>query len=434
MKKHLLTFLFFLISYTALPQCLAPDSISTSNINYYNVDVNWSSSSGAYYYRIRYKIASNSAWLYVNGIDSSLNTKTLVNLTPLVNYVWQIKAYCDTLNLNTSNWSNTDTFTTITNNCPNTNITYTTNTTHNNALANWAGVSGAHRYKVRYKNVGNGTWSNLAPVFPPANNITIPLLLASTSYEWQIKTYHDSTVLQGSLWSISDTFTTTQFVAAPFNPMVFNTLTSLECNAQTGLKVRITQTENEPDIGSGTIVSDGGYFNLSSINSGDSVGYAIMTTATQNINTVLRAGIVLGQNYAVINSYDSTGSIVGFFTIENSNNGIKLEVPGSPNDGNNYTSGYVSEILFTNLFVNPANEGPLHFFADITSELNDQSSASDTVQIWCITSTSIEHHPQSQTNQIFDVLGRKSLFLPNTLQIIKFSDGKIKKQMSVEKK
>ena len=50
------------------------------------------------------------------------------------------------------------------------------------------------------------------------------------------------------------------------------------------------------------------------ISNGDSVGFAKLTTLNQNINSVLRAGIITGQNYAIINSYDSLGALIGFFS------------------------------------------------------------------------------------------------------------------------
>jgi len=197
--------------------------------------------------------------------------------------------------------------------------------------------------------------------------------------------------------------------------------------------LQITQGSNEPDIGSGSITSDGGYFNLTSLGIGDSVGHATMTTATQSINTVLRVGITLGQNYAVINSYDSLGYLIGFFTIENQNGGVNIQLPGSPNDGNNYTSGYISELYFTDLFVNPQNAGPLHFFVDITSELNDQTYITDTVQIWCDATGTIESHNLKELVEVIDILGRKNKIRANSIQILKFSDGTIEKRVFTEK-
>ena len=85
-------------------------------------------------------------------------------------------------------------------------------------------------------------------------------------------TFHDTTTLLASLWSASDTFSTTSFVAAPFNPQTNNTLYSLECDEKTTLHLNLTQAADEPDIGNSIITSDGGYFDIGSINSGDSIG------------------------------------------------------------------------------------------------------------------------------------------------------------------
>ena len=314
--------------------------------------------------------------------------------------------------------------------CPVPTGLFTTNITPNNALANWSPAIGADHYKIRYRIYGTNSWLHLGNIGMTDSTRNIPMLQQSTTYEWEIMTYCDSTNQNGSNWSVNDTFTTTSFVPAQFNPIITNTLTSLECNTNSELHLRITQADNEPDIGTGTIVSDGGFFNINSISSGDSVGYATMTTAFVNITAVLRAGIVLGQNYATINSYDSTGSLLGFFTIENESPGIKVEVLGSPNDGNNYTSGYVSEIYFTNLFVTPQDPGELYFFADINSELGDQIYATDTSIIWC---------GPTETNQVeviknpifsFDILGRKNN--KNNIQLIKLSTGKFEKKIIVE--
>tara|TARA_B100000945_G_scaffold320729_1_gene331787 strand:+ start:1422 stop:2732 length:1311 start_codon:yes stop_codon:yes gene_type:complete len=431
MKIGIATFFFSMLVTIASPQCFAPTNLFADNINYYNAEANWGSVSTAHYYRIRYKEMGSPSWSYANNIDSSLSTKTLTNLTPLSDYIWQIKSYCDSTNTNTSSWSVLDTFTTITSACPTSSALYTTTINYNNALANWDTVLGANRYKIRYAILGTNNWSNLGPIHHPTNSVNIPLLNQNTSYEWQVLTYHDSSTLLGSLWSASDTFTTTAFIPANFNPLVSNNPVSLECNMQTELFLEITQTTNEPDIATGTITSDGGYFNISSINTGDSIGYIKLITATQTINTTLLAGMILGQNYAIINSYDSAGTFMGLFTIENDNGGIKVEVLGSPNDGNNYTSGYTSKLYFTDLFVNPPSAGPLHFFANISSELNDQTYAVDTVQIWCGTTGNTEESGVKKIIDSYNMLGQKINFKksPNIITIVKLSNGKTEKRI-----
>lgn len=426
--KIRLTILFGFISLISFSQCFAPSSLFTSNINYYNTEVNWNSTSGTNHYRIRYKIIGSASWSYKNNIDSIINQKLLTNLIPLSDYIWQIKSHCDTINSNTSNWSVTDTFYTNTNLYPTTNTLSTTNINYNNAVANWDTLSNANRYKIRYQQIGTGSWSNLGPIYNPNSSITLPILQQNTTYEWQVMCYYDTTSLLASLWSISDTFTTPSFVAAPFNPIVINTLSNTQCNMSSELTLMVSQEADEPDIGTSIITSDGGSFDITSINSGDSVGFAIMTTSTQNITATLKAGIVAGQNYAIINSYDSAGILIGFFSIENDNGGIKVSST-SPNDGNNYTSGFISEIHFTNLFINPNTDGPLYFYANINSELNDQFNDVDTVQIWCNSSSISENSSEKNLIGIYDIFGREIPETQNKLLFFRYTDGTIEKRL-----
>ena len=431
MKQLLLALLFITFHNTSKAQCIEPINLSSSNINYYNAELNWNSTS-AHHYRIRYKIIGGASWSFQNNLDSTLTSKLITNLTPLSNYIWQIKAYCDTINMSVSNWSITDTFTTNTNLCPSTNILYTTNINYNNATANWDTVSNANRYKIHYRILGTTNWLNLGPIYNPSNSILIPLLQQNTTYEWQVLTYQDSTSLLGSLWSVSDTFTTTTFVASPFNPIITNSIDNTICNTATNLSLFVSQGQNEPDIGTSTITSDGGYFNIQSLSMGDSVGYAIMNTSTQTIETTLRAGIIAGQNYAIINSYDSTGSLIGFFAIENVNGGIKVSST-SPNDGNNYTSGFTSEVHFNNLFVNPNIDGPLNFYTDIQSELSDQFNDTTTIMILCATSVSENSLTESNLDfEIYDILGRKTNWKENIILIYKYSNGEFRKVITTK--
>ena len=52
----------------------------------------------------------------------------------------------------------------------------------------------------------------------------------------------------------------------------------------------ISQLQDEPDIGSSTITTDGGYFDLNSFSIGDSVGHVTTTTSTQVIEGTLNIG------------------------------------------------------------------------------------------------------------------------------------------------
>ena len=213
---------------------------------------------------------------------------------------------------------------------------------------------------------------------------------------------------------------------------ITNSIDNNICNTQTNLSLYVSQTINEPDIGNSVITSDGGNFNIQTLSTGDSVGYAIMNTSIQTISTTLKAGIIAGQNYATINSYDSTGSLMGFFVIENVNGGIKVSST-SPSDGNNYTSGFTSEVHFTNLFVNPNINGPLHFYTDIQSELSHQFNDTTTVIINCTSSILENSQKNNLSFEIYDLLGRKTKFKDNTVLIYKYSNGEIRKIITQKK-
>ena len=298
--------------------------------------------------------------------------------------------------------------------CLNADSLYVTNITYINAVGNWTSAPSPDHYLIHYRILGTTNWSNIGNINSTMVSRNIPQLQPLTTYEWQIKTFCDTSNQPNSGWSVSDTFTTIAFVASPFNPLVINTITSLQCNTHTELSLRVSQTANEPDIDTSIITSDGGYFDINSMTVGDSVGFAIMTTNTQTIYGLLKADIVSGSNYAIINTVDGSGVLIGGFLIENTNGGIKVSSV-SPNDGNNYTSGYISELHFTNHFVTPPVAGPLNFYADIVSELNDQIYDTSTFGISCGNTSITESHDDKQLIHIYDILGRSNQLKPNQI-------------------
>ena len=194
--------------------------------------------------------------------------------------------------------------------------------------------------------------------------------------------------------------------------------------------MQINQSQNEPDIGNSTITTDGGYFNISSVSSGDSVGYAVLNSATQNINSTLRVGLIAGANYAIINSYDSSGSLIGFFAIENTSSGVRVSTT-SPNDGNNYSAGYTSQINFTNLFVTPNISGDLHIVIELESELNDLVFYSDTINIQCL-STVNEINQDLRDGSIYNLLGKRNKLENNKILLHQRKNGSIIKKIIIE--
>ena len=424
MKYLILTTLFFSFVTVTFSQCQRPDTTFENNVYYYSANLNWSSSSNTSYYKIRYKEINSSQWQYKNNIDSSQTNKTLNNLISQSIYIWQIRTHCDTNNINISSWTPVDSFITTTNACQTPNGLTTSGITHNSAQANWDTLGTADRYKIHYRIINTNSWLNLNLVSGTIGNTNIPVLQQNTTYEWQIMAYHDSTLNMGSLWSISEVFTTGTFVYEQFDPNVTSSLQSNLCNSPTEFEIIITQLQNEPDIGTSTITTDGGYFDIGSISFGDSVGYANFLSLNQNIESTLTAGLIVGPNYAIINSYDTSNSLIGFFAIENTTSGVRVSTT-SPNDGNNYTSGYTSNINFTNLFVNPNINGDLNILTELNSESGELVSINETIFINC---TSNIYEISKNTKEIKDInlLGQQTS-RKNIFQLKTSNDGSIKK-------
>ena len=429
MKRGIIS-IFILFSINCYSQCSIPQSILTNNIYFFSANLNWSPVIGVHHYKIRYKEIAATPWSYKNNIDSALVSKVLNNLVSQSDYIWQIRSHCDTTNTDYSSWSAVDTFNTTTMLCPTPSGLITSNITYSSALANWNILSGVDRFKIHYRILNTNTWQNLSLISGNLNSANIPVLQQNTTYEWQIMAYHDSTLNMGSLWSVSDTFTTSIFVPAPFNPIINTIIGNNQCNTPSTLMIEIDQAQNEPDIGTSTISTDGGYFIISSVSTGDSVGYAILNSATQNVNAVLRAGLIAGPNYAIINSYDTSNSLIGFFAIENTSTGIRVTTT-SPNDGNNYTAGFNSEINFTNLYVTPNYSGDLNIVILLESEFNEQVYFSDTINIQC-SSAIDEIIKNKRIHQIYDLFGRKSKQEKNKFLIYQYRDGRTTKKIILD--
>ena len=306
----------------------------------------------------------------------------------------------------------------------------TSNITFSNAQANWGAISGAYRYVLKYRICGTTQWSSLQ-TYSPDSSRNIPSLQQATCYEWTVRTFCDSTNNQiRSDWSDTISFTTATFVASQFNPLIINNLDTNYCGLKTSLKLYLSQTANEPDIESSTLTSDKGSFDLNSMNIGDSVGYAILTTNSQTINASLRATLVF-TNYAMIQANDSSGGIVGFFTIENLNPGIKVSST-SPNDGNNYTSGLTSEVYFGEYFVNPDYSCVLNFYTELESELNDLKYDTTSLNIICNTTGIMESvfKPKRLLNS-YNILGTEAKRSTGIVINI-YSDGSVEKTVKTK--
>ena len=141
-------------------------------------------------------------------------------------------------------------------------------------------------------------------------------------------------------------------------------------------------------------------------------------------NAVLKEIEATEDEESVINVLaTSLGDLIGFFSIENETNGVKI-TSTSPPDGNNYTSGLTTDIAFNEIFINPNFNTKLIITTDIDSELQDQFMITDTIQINCPSSTSVLIDDK-KTIGYFNLLGKNAKRKKYSFQLLNNQKKKI---------
>lgn len=164
-------------SFTTLSSgCLVPSGLQSTNVTYNSAMLIWSIVPNATFYTIEYRQGAAGVW-----ISLGTTTGTFFNLTNMVGntyYEWHVKTNC-------SLFSTTANFTTLSGTCSPPNGLNTSSITSNSALLAWNYVAGAISYTVQYKAASSSTWITLSQVY--VNSYSLPGLLASTTYNWQVK-------------------------------------------------------------------------------------------------------------------------------------------------------------------------------------------------------------------------------------------------------
>ena len=287
----------------------------------------------------------------------------------------------------------------------------TSNVSNFSASLNWDLDTLVHHYRLRYRPTGTPNWSYDHNV-PQVNSYNLLGLVASTNYEWQLKSICSSGNSPSSSWTSLQTFTTTNFPVdcnntpngsawidscgncvdgttgnspcIPFSPTVSLSLSTLECDSISDFSFAFSQDPNEPDVSSAVFSSDGGYFDFSGLSPNDIVGTSTNVAAGGSINvtTTLLVDFILTTNKISIKSVDDlTGQILSTFTIENTSTGV-LIIANSLPDNNNVTSGNSQNMTLTGIFTNPSPSNVI-FTSNINSELGDVYSQNNTFTIQC---------------------------------------------------
>jgi hypothetical protein len=159
--------------------------------------------------------------------------------------------------------------------------------------------------------------------------------------------------------------------SANFTPTITVTLSNNWCDSLADLTIYVSQDSGEVDMSTALFQSNAGYFDITTMSVGDTIGTATMMAGggSININAFLIVSSIISSSQAIIQPSSINNGNLGNFTIANTpTGGIEILSQTIP-DGNNYTSGNMNSVTFNNVFVNPCT--PLIFTSTINSELGD---------------------------------------------------------------
>ena len=181
--------------------CLAPNNLWTNPITPNAARVNWNSSPNAHHYRLRGRQVGGTTW---KKQVIHPGWPTLYNFTGVFNYTdheWQVQAFCDSAETDSSGWSNLETFRT---GCQTPqNLRVPVSSSVGTRLA-WDEVEGATNYVVKGKRVGTALWF---PYNVTTSYLDITNMPLGFQFEWTVRAWCDTVGLSKSPWATLHTFT-----------------------------------------------------------------------------------------------------------------------------------------------------------------------------------------------------------------------------------
>ena len=184
--------------------CEEVQTLWTANVKPTSARLQWNASSGAVSYQVRGRRIGVINWTYLGIPPGSPSFKDVFGLSNNNSYEWQIIAFCDSTQTDSSAWSQLDTFTT---GCYGPDSSWTGPVTSTGARLNWTPSAGSAAYEIRGKRIGASTWTTIlvggATTFKDVFGLT-----TNTSYHWTIRSWCDTAGIKQSVWAPLAEFTT----------------------------------------------------------------------------------------------------------------------------------------------------------------------------------------------------------------------------------
>jgi hypothetical protein len=201
------------VNFSTANPCTAPTGLVTSNILLDRITINWNTVALAHHYEVRVREQGTSTW--TNIINLYGNSRTKTGLSTATTYEWEIRSICTSNGSSFSDWSATQTATTLSPCLSVTNET-TTNIALTTATLTWDASPGVYAYRLRFKE-SSAAWSawQYDTILAPNNSINKSGLTAGTDYHWQVQVICESSGLNNSGFTSYQNFTTIALCSNP---------------------------------------------------------------------------------------------------------------------------------------------------------------------------------------------------------------------------
>ena len=186
----------------------------------------------------------------------------------------------------------------------------------------------------------------------------------------KLRVYNNYLLLIFTLFSFTF-FSNNIYAQSDFSPVVDVSLSNLAPGSISDLSFTISQDANESDMSSSIVVSNGGFFSISSLSVGDVVGFGsgfVAGGSSSGDFTLYVSNIASPSQATLLVIDDSNNGMLGSFTIKNAASGIQI-LSTAPADGNSVTAGNSQEVTLSNIFNTP-NSSSLTISTTIYSEMN----------------------------------------------------------------
>ena len=185
--------------------CVWIEQVFSENVTTSSARLRWQPNIAANHYEIRGRNILNNNWVNINITNPTDSFRNVFGLTNNTSFVWQIRAWCDAAETDSSDWSALDTFTT---GCFSPAALWTDPVTSNGARLNWVEADGAQGYEIRGQRIGSSGWVNLLVNGGSTVQKDVFGLMATNQYHWKIRSWCSPSGSVVSAYTVLDTFVT----------------------------------------------------------------------------------------------------------------------------------------------------------------------------------------------------------------------------------